>query len=126
MTTSTSRPIALDLATINEVQQVVVRAIRDRVCSWEQDALDARKRGEYVAAQQYHQWSVAAELCASAARTACSAIFMDAYACLSVFSDYREVQLPDLARSVEVARSVEDRHLDDLTVEVASQQPDPF
>jgi hypothetical protein len=41
MNLTTQCPVQLDLGTINEVQQVVVRALRDLVCNWEQKAHDA-------------------------------------------------------------------------------------
>lgn len=117
---SSSASTQLDLATINVVQSVVVESIRNRVCKWEQDALDAAQRGDYSCAQQFKYWAFAAELCASAASSACSAVFVDAFASLPVLTDYRKVQLPDLGRSPEDCR------LDDLAIEVASSRPDRF
>ena len=110
----------LDLGTINEVQQVVVRAIRNQVCDWEQKAHDAGLDGNWVAAQQYKEWAFAAELCASTASSVCTAVFADAISSLPVVTDYRSVQLPNLTRSVEDCR------LDDLAIEVASAQGAPF
>lgn len=113
-------PVQLDLDTINEVQQVVVRAIRNQVCSWEQKAHDAGLDGDWRAAQQYKEWAFAAELCASKASQVCTAVFSEAISSLPVVTDYRTVQLPNLTRSVEDCR------LDDLAIEVASAQPNPF
>ena len=113
-------PVQLDLGTINEVQQVVVRAIRNQVCTWEQHAIDAANRGDYRAAQQYREWAFAGDLCSSSASVVCTALFSDAISSLPVVTDYRTVQLPNLTRSVEDCR------LDDLAIEVASAQDAPF
>jgi hypothetical protein len=112
--------LQLDLGTINEVQQVVVRAIRNQVCDWEQKAHDAGLNGDWRAAQQYKEWAFAAELCASKASQVCTAVFSEAISSLPVVTDYRTVQLPDLRRSPEDCR------LDDLAIEVASAQTNPF
>ncbi|MCP9903113.1 hypothetical protein KBY72_13960 [Cyanobium sp. BA5m-21] len=116
-----SAPFAtrLDLATITQVQQVVVRALRDQVCQWEQDSLDAGSRGEYSSAQTCKQWAFAADLCATYASSACSAVFMEAIDALNVVSDYRTVELPNLSRSAD------DLALAVLTVEVDLQHPEP-
>lgn len=117
---SSSAPTQLDLATINTVQSVVVESIRNKVCKWEQDALDAAHRGDYSCAQQFKYWAFAAELCASAASSACSAVFMEAMGSLPIVQDHRTVELPNLNRSAEDCR------LDDLAIEVASAQSAPF
>lgn len=109
----------LDLETINEVHQTVVRAIRDQVCAWEQEALDAGKRGDFRAAHQFTDWAFAADLCATKASTTCSSLFLDALGSLTVVTDQRTVQLPTLNRSLEDCR------LDDLQTEVASAQDAP-
>ena len=113
-------PVQLDLGTINEVQQVVVRALRNQVCDWEQKAHDAGLTGDWVAAQQYTEWAFAANLCASTASQVCTAVFSEAISSLPVVTDCRSVQLPNLTRSVEDCR------LDDLAIEVASAQDAPF
>lgn len=113
-------PAQLDLGTINEVQQVVVRALRDLVCNWEQKAHDAGLGGDLRAAQQYTEWAFAAELCASRASQVCTAVFADAISALPVVTDQRTVHLPNLTRSAE------DLRLDALAVEVASAQHEPY
>lgn len=110
----------LDLGTINEVQQVVVRALRNQVCDWEQKSQDAGLGGDWRTAQLYKEWSFAAELCASLASQVCTAVFADALSSLPVVTDYHTVQLPNLTRSAEDCR------LDDLAIEVASAQDAPF
>jgi hypothetical protein len=67
MNLTTQCPVQLDLGTINEVQQVVVRALRDLVCNWEQKAHDAGLGGDWRAAQQCTEWAFAAEIAASRA-----------------------------------------------------------
>jgi hypothetical protein len=114
-----SSPVHLDLATINEVQTVVVRELRNQVCTWEQEALDAANRGDYRSAQTLRDWSIAADLLASKASSACTALFLDTCQSFPLVEDTRVVALPNINCSAK------DRHLDALTVEVASEQPEP-
>jgi hypothetical protein len=114
-----SSPVRLDLATINAVQEVVVREIRNQVCTWEQKALDAAQQGDYRSAQQYREWSFAADFVAYNVSTACTALFLDTCQSFPLVEDTRVVALPKLTRSAQ------DRHLDALTLEVASEQPEP-
>jgi hypothetical protein len=115
-----SSPVHLDLGTINEVQAVVLRELRNQVCTWEQKAVDASKYGDFRSAQQYSEWAFAADILVSAASRACTALFLDTCESLPVVADTRTVELPDLNRSSE------DRFLDTLSVEVASAQPCPI
>jgi hypothetical protein len=117
MTINTSHQ--LDLATINEVQSVVIRELRNQVCTWEQEAIDAAQQGDYRSAQQYRDWAFAAEILASKAGSACLAIFLETCETFPVVQDTMTVTLPNLTRSAA------DRHLDALTIEVASEQPEP-
>jgi hypothetical protein len=114
-----SSPVRLDLGTINEVQSVVLRELRNQVCEWEQKALDASKSGDYRAAQQYTEWSFAADFLVYRVSTACTALFLDTCDSLPVVADTRTVALPNLTRSDN------DRYLDSLSIEVASAQPNP-
>jgi hypothetical protein len=116
---SSSAPAPLDLATISTVQSVVVRALRDKVITWEQDAIDRANRGEYSAAQQSKAWAFAAEICASTVSTACTALFLDACAYQPSIPDQRRVELP------RINRSARDVALDVMALEVASEQPEP-
>jgi hypothetical protein len=119
-TASPSVPSSLDLGTINEIQQTIVRALHDQVCTWEQEALDASKRGDYRAAHQYTDWAFAADLCASKASSVCTSAFLDAVRSLTtVVQDQRSVQLPNLNRSAK------DLALDVLATELASERPEP-
>jgi hypothetical protein len=117
MTVTTSHQ--LDLGTINQVQSVVIRELRNQVCTWEQEALDAAQQGDYRSAQQFRDWAFAAEILASKASTACTALFLDTCQSFPVVQDTRTVTLPNLSRSAA------DRHLDALTIEVVSEQPEP-
>ena len=92
-----SSPVALDLATINEVREVVVRELRDQVCAWESKALEAGRQGDYMSAT----------------------LFQDALTALPIIPDTRTVELPQFHRSEQ------DRRLDGLATEVASHQPCP-
>jgi hypothetical protein len=109
----------LDLRTINSVQEVVVREIRNQVCQWEQDALDAGAMGDFRSAQQFRDWAFAAELAASKAFTACTAVFLDTCNALPLVEDQRTVQLPNLNRTAQ------DLRLDALALEVVSEMPAP-
>jgi len=115
MTPSLSTP--LDLRTLNQVQEVVLRELRNQVCTWEQQAFDSSKRGDYRSAQQFSEWAFAADILVSTASRACAALFLDTCDSLLVVSDTRTVDLPNLNRSSE------DRYLDTLGIEVASTQP---
>ncbi len=117
--TTSSSPVRLDLGTINEVQMVVIRELRNQVCEWEQKALDAAQQGNYRSAQQYHDWAFAIEIVLSKVSTACTALFLDTCQSLPLVDDTRVVQLP------QVRRSAADRRLDALNLEVVSSQPDP-
>lgn len=114
-----SSPVQLDLGTINQVQSVVVAALRNQVCEWEQKAIDSSSFGDYSTAQQFKEWAFACDLAATKASTACSALFHDAISALPVVKDTRTVELPNLTRSDA------DRRLDDLVIEVVSSQPFP-
>ena len=114
-----SSPVQLDLGTINQVQSVVVSALRNQVCEWEQKAIDCSNFGDYRTAQQYKEWAFACDLAATKASTACSALFHDALTALPIVQDTRKVELPNLTRSDA------DRLLDDFVIEVVSSQPSP-
>lgn len=108
-----------DLSTLNVASAVVKKALQDAVCSYEQQALDAARRGEYMSAQTYKQWAFATDLAIHTASAAISALFLEALETMPLVDDLREVHLP------AVTRSSEDSYLDDLTVEIASRQPCP-
>ena len=114
-----SSSIQLDLATINAVQSVVVDSIRNKVCQWEQNALDAAQAGDFRSAQLYKDWAVAADLITSTASSACTALFLDALESHPLIPDQRKVELP------RINRSSRDLALDVMALEVTSEQPEP-
>jgi hypothetical protein len=114
-----SSSIQLDLATVNAVQSVVVDSIRNKVCQWEQNALDAAQAGDFRSAQLYKDWAVAADLITSTASSACTALFLDALESQPLIPDQRKVELP------RINRSSRDLALDVMALEVASEQPEP-
>ncbi len=59
MTTDCS---AIDLATLNTDQGVLVTALRGKVCQWEQDSADAAANGNLSTAATIQQWAIAADL----------------------------------------------------------------
>jgi hypothetical protein len=95
---SPAAPIALDLATINEVQSVVVRELHTQVCDWEQKALDASRQGDYSTATQYSAWAFAADILATRVSSVCTALFCDALHSLPIIPDTRTVELPRFHR----------------------------
>ena len=52
----------IDLATLNAAQGVMVAALHDRCCQWEQDSADAAAGGNLSAAAMIQQWAFAADL----------------------------------------------------------------
>jgi len=52
----------IDLATLNTAQGVMVAALREKVCQWEQDSADAALDGNFNAAATIQQWAFAADL----------------------------------------------------------------
>ena len=52
----------IDLATLNTAQEVMVTALREKVCQWEQDSADAALDGNFNAAATIQQWAFAADL----------------------------------------------------------------
>ena len=53
---------SIDLATLNTAQGVMVTALREKVCQWEQDSADAALDGNFNAAATIQQWAFAADL----------------------------------------------------------------
>ena len=120
--TPLSSSSTLHLGTLNTCEAVVIRKLRDQVCQWEQDAVDAAARGEYGTAQQCKQWAFAADLVVSTALVAFSALVLDSFAYgRELVREQREVKLPEVP-----PRSPKDLALDVLSIEVASQQPEPL
>lgn len=110
-----------DLLTINKATAVVKTALQGAVCSYEQQAIDAARRGDYLSAQTYKQWAFATELALHTAEGALTGLFID------VMGARTEPPLKLVSRTEfpAVSRSEEDYRLDSLQQEVASAQPAP-
>jgi hypothetical protein len=109
----------LDLATLNAAQTVAVKALQNQGCTWEQQSVDCAGNGDFRSAQQYKDWAFAADLAVHYVSGAIGALFLETLESLPLVQDTRTVKLPDLTRTEK------DCYLDSLSVEVASQQPEP-
>jgi hypothetical protein len=99
----------LDLATLHAARNVVVAALRNHVCQWEQQSIDAAADGRLSNALMLEHWAFAAEFLATTASTEISALFAQ------VFD----------ARFEVISRGKQDSVLDALALEVASAQEEP-
>jgi hypothetical protein len=99
---------AIDLATLNAVQGVIVAALRNQCCQWEQQSCDAAAVGRLSSALMLEHWAFAAELLAGTISTEISTLFDQA--------------LDARLNWDTTTRSVGDQLLDALTVEIASAQ----
>lgn len=98
---------AIDLATLNAVQGLIVAALRNQCCLWEQQSSDAAAEGRLSSALMLENWAFAADLLAGLVSTEVSALFGQAL---------------DARLTWSSTRSVEDQLLDALTLEVAAAQ----
>jgi hypothetical protein len=103
----------LDLATINAAQGVIVAAIRNQCCQWEQDSADASADGRLSNAVMVQNWAFAAELLASKVSSEFAALFAQALT----------ARFGDLSGTKH--RSVADQVMDALALEVAAAQEEP-
>ena len=103
---------SLDLATINAAQGVIVAALRDQCCQWEQESADAAADGRLSNAAMIKHWAFAADLLASKVSGEFAALFGRALDARLNWSS--------------AARSVEEQMLDALAIELASQQGEPL
>ena len=69
---------SIDLATLNTAQGVMVTALREKVCQWEQDSADAALDGNFNAAATIQQWAFAADLLSRTINIEFSALFAQA------------------------------------------------
>ena len=69
---------SIDLATLNTAQEVMVTALREKVCQWEQDSADAALDGNFNAAAMIQQWAFAADLLSRTINIEFSALFAQA------------------------------------------------
>jgi hypothetical protein len=104
---------SLDLATINAAQGVIIAAIRNQCCQWEQDSADAAVDGRLSNAVMVQNWAFAAELLASKVSSEFAALFAQALT----------ARFGDLTSTTH--RSVADQVMDALALEVAAAQEEP-
>ena len=69
---------SIDLATLNTAQGVMVTALREKVCQWEQDSADAALDGNFNTAATIQQWAFAADLLSRTINIEFSALFAQA------------------------------------------------
>ena len=69
---------SIDLATLNTAQEVMVTALREKVCQWEQDSADAALDGNFNAAATIQQWAFAADLLSRTIKIEFSVLFAKA------------------------------------------------
>ena len=68
----------IDIATLNTAQGVMVTALREKVCQWEQDSADAALDGNFNAAATIQQWAFAADLLSRTINIEFSVLFAQA------------------------------------------------
>jgi hypothetical protein len=103
----------IDLATINAAHQVVVAALRDQRCQWEQQSSDAAADGNLSSALMVQNWAFAADILATTVSTQFSALFAQAFT----------ARFGDLSATIH--RSAADQVLDAVAVAVAAAQEAP-
>jgi hypothetical protein len=103
---------AIDLATLNAAQGVIVAALRDQCCQWENQSADAAADGRLSSALMLEHLAFAADLLASKVGSEFSTLFSQALDARHHWSS--------------TTRSVGDQLLDALTLEVAAAQDGPL
>ena len=69
---------SIDIATLNTAQGVMVAALHEKVCQWEQDSADAALDGNFNAAATIQQWAFAADLLSRTINIEFSVLFAQA------------------------------------------------
>ena len=103
---------AIDSATLNAVQGVIVSALLNQCCQWEQQSIDAAADGRLSNALMLEHWAFAADLLASKVG--------------SEFSTLVNQSLDARLNWSSTTRSVGDQLLDALTLEVSAAQSEPM
>jgi len=103
----------IDLATINAAHSVIVAAIQNQSCQWEQQSSDAAADGNLSSAVMVQNWAFAADILSSTVSTELSTLFAQAYTA-------RFGALPATTH-----RSSADQVLDAVALEVAASQEAP-
>ena len=98
---------SIDLATLNAAQGVIVAALRDQCCQWEQQSSDAAADGRLSNALMLEHWAFAADVLASKVGSEFTALFSKAL----------NAQINGSS-----IRSVEEQMLDAIALEVAASQ----
>jgi hypothetical protein len=96
---------SIDLATLNTAQGVLVAALRDRCCQWEQDSADAAADGNFSTAATIQQWAIAADLLLNTISIELSVLF--AQALTARFDDQRSIAHYSVANQVLDAVALE-------------------
>ena len=103
---------AIDLATLNAAQGVIVAALREQCCQWENQSADAAADGRLSNALMLEHWAFAADLLASKVGSEFSTLFSQSLDARLNWSS--------------TTRCVGDQLLDALTLEVAAAQSEPL
>ncbi len=101
---------AIDLATLNVAQGVIVSALRNQCSQWEQESIDAVADGRLSNALMVEHWAFASDLLASTVSAEFTALFCKAL----------NAQI-----NGNSTRSVQEQMLDALTLEVLATQSEP-
>ena len=104
---------AIDLGTINVAHDVIVSAIRHKVCHWEQESSDLATDGNLTNAVMVKHWAFAADLLSTTISTEFT----------NLFSQALNARFGDLTPTTH--RSVADQMLDAVALEVAASQEVP-
>jgi hypothetical protein len=110
MTTAFSE---IDLGTINVAHDVIVSAIRNKVCQWEQESSDLATDGNLTNAVMVKHWAFCADILATTVSTEFT----------NLFSKALNARFGDLTPSTH--RSVADQVLDAVALEVVASQEVP-
>ncbi len=103
----------IDLATINAAQSVIVAAIRNQCCQWEQDSADAAADGRLSNAVMVQNWAFAADILASKVSSEFNTLFIRSL----------DARFGDLTATTH--RSTADQMVDAIALEVAAAQEAP-
>jgi hypothetical protein len=103
----------IDLATINAAQGVIVAAIRNQCCQWEQESSDAIADGRLSNAVMVQHWAFAADILASKVSSEFSTLFIRTL----------DARISDLTPTSH--RSAADQVVDAIALEVAAAQEAP-
>ena len=103
----------IDLATLNTAQGVIVAAIRNQCCQWEQDSSDAAADGRLSNAVMVQHWAFAADILASKVSSEFSTLFIRSL----------DARFGDLTATTH--QSAADQVLDAIALELPSAQEAP-